>query len=131
MSLTVSDKFLPYDKRLKVRAQSLRKNATRWENKLWYECLKGSKPQFYRQRTIDHFIVDFYCPDSKLVIEIDGAQHQTLENAEYDLQREAILKSYGLKIIRFSNRQVEIDFENVKQVIYDNVNSRKGYECEF
>jgi very-short-patch-repair endonuclease len=67
----------------------------------------------HRQRPIDNFIVDFYCPQLKLVIEIDGESHY-LENAQiYDLERTQILEGYGLKVIRFTNEQVLNNLEGV------------------
>ena len=76
MSKLITTGFhLPYDPSNKNRGREMRKSATRCENKLWYECLKGMKPHFYRQKPLDHYIVDFYCPVLKLVIEIDGEYH--------------------------------------------------------
>ncbi|MGI2903098.1 endonuclease domain-containing protein [Tolypothrix sp. VBCCA 56010] len=66
-----------------------------------------------RQRPIDHFIVDFYCAAPKLVIEIDGESHFTQEGQMYDLERTRVLEGYGLRIVRFMNREVMNDFEEV------------------
>ncbi len=83
------------------------------EIKLWYSYLKNFKFKVLRQRPIDHFIVDFYCPSLKLVIEIDGDTHFTDEGKAYDKERTARLESYGLKVIRFTNSQVLRNFEAV------------------
>jgi len=79
MNLNNSDFHLPYNTALVARAKELRKNMTLAEKKLWYSYLKNFKFKVLRQRPIDHFIVDFYCPSLKLVIEIDGDTHFTDE----------------------------------------------------
>jgi len=117
--LIVSNNFFPYNPDNKQRAQDMRREGTRWENKLWRDCLKGRNPQFYRQRSIDHYIVDFYCPAAKLVIEVDGEYHATAEQSEYDRERTAVLSGYDLTILRFSNSDIDERFDEVKQVIYD------------
>ncbi|MDB9430567.1 endonuclease domain-containing protein [Microcystis aeruginosa CS-555/01A07] len=113
MNLNNSDFHLPYNTALVARAKELRKNMTLAEKKLWYSYLKNFKFKVLRQRPIDHFIVDFYCPSLKLVIEIDGDTHFTDEGKAYDKERTARLKSYGLKVIRFTNSQVLRNFEAV------------------
>ena len=70
---------LTYQKNLIPRAKELRANATRHENHLWYDFLRTYPIRFQRQKTIDRFIVDFYCHRAKLVIELDGSQHFTEE----------------------------------------------------
>ncbi|MBC1191085.1 MULTISPECIES: endonuclease domain-containing protein [Microcystis] len=113
MTLNNSDFHLPYNTALVARAKELRKNMTLAEKKLWYSYLKNFKFKVLRQRPIDHFIVDFYCPSLKLVIEIDGDTHFTDEGKAYDKERTARLESYGLKVIRFTNSQVLRNFEAV------------------
>ncbi len=76
MPLNNSDFHLPYNQKLITRAKELRKNATIPEKKLWQEYLRFLKPRFLRQRSIDNFIVDFYCASCKFVIEIDGGASQ-------------------------------------------------------
>ncbi len=97
---------LPYNPELVSRAKELRKNPTHTERKLWYDCLRKSEFTFLRQRPIDHFIVDFYCKELKLVIEIDGETHYTEHGKGYDKERTSILEGYGLKVIRFSNKDL-------------------------
>ncbi|MEI9476912.1 MAG: endonuclease domain-containing protein [Deltaproteobacteria bacterium] len=70
--------------------------------------------QFYRQKIIGNYIVDFYCPKAKLVIEIDGGQHYSEEGIVKDKIRDHYLKGLGLRILRFSDREV---FENSDGVI--------------
>jgi very-short-patch-repair endonuclease len=113
MTLNNSDFHLPYNTALVARAKELRKNMTLAEKKLWYSYLKNFKFKVLRQGPIDHFIVDFYCPSLKLVIEIDGDTHFTDEGKAYDKERTARLESYGLKVIRFTNSQVLRNFEAV------------------
>ena len=91
-------------------ARRLRREMTPAEKQLWYQYCCKSKHRFYRQRAIGQFIVDFYCPSAKLVIELDGSQHYTKDGKEYDSIRTDILECYHLTVIRFSNDQVTKDF---------------------
>jgi very-short-patch-repair endonuclease len=98
------------------KAKALRKNMTNSELKLW-EHLKGKKVmglRFRSQHPIDIFIADFYCHPMKLVIEVDGGIHKSIERREYDIGREAELDDWGIKVIRFSNEEIE---NNITQVI--------------
>ena len=108
---------LPYDKRKIPKARQLRRNMTPQERKLWYGFLSSYAIRFQRQKTIDRFIVDFYCHKAKLIVELDGSQHYSDEGIAYDQERSAVLERYGLKVIRFSNRQVDWEFYAVCQVI--------------
>lgn len=105
--------FTGYDKKLKSRADELRKNMTQQEWNLWYFYLKGHRLKWYRQRIIDRFIVDFYCHAAKLVIEIDGKQHYTEQGIAYDAERTQVLQEYGLKVLRYTNQQLECNFQEV------------------
>jgi very-short-patch-repair endonuclease len=90
------------------KANNLRKNLTQAEFILW-EQLKGKKVldlRFRPQHPIDIFIADFYCHPLKLVIEIDGAIHNTIDQKEYDINRVAKLNEWGIKVIRFTNDDV-------------------------
>jgi len=91
----------------------LRKNATPQEKKLWYRFLKFQKLHFYRQKPLDRFIVDFYCPKLKLVIELDGGHHLDEYQKGYDEERSEVLGSYGLQVIRFTNYQIDFEFNFV------------------
>jgi adenine specific DNA methylase Mod/very-short-patch-repair endonuclease len=104
---------LPYNPKLVEKARELRKNMTEAEKKIWYGFLKNFKYRVLRQRPIHHFIVDFYCPALKLVIEIDGEQHYTEEGKAYDEERRKILERYGLREIRFRNKEVMNEFDRV------------------
>jgi adenine-specific DNA methylase/very-short-patch-repair endonuclease len=112
-NLPYDSRFLPYNKKLVDRAKELRKNMTAAEKKLWHEYLKTLDERFWRQRPIDHFIVDFYCPSRYLVIEVDGDTHGTEEAEAYDAERTQILEAYGLKVLRFTNDEVLNNFEGV------------------
>lgn len=87
------------------------------ERRLWFYYLRNLKPRFLRQRPIDNYIVDFYCPDLNLVIEIDGETRFTEEGKGYDEERTRILEGYGLNVIRFLNADVMINLEGVSAEI--------------
>ena len=92
--------------KLTSNAQTLRKNMTKEEYKIWNQFLRCYKPRFHRQYVIGNYIADFYCHKAKLVVELDGAQHFTPEEQEYDQKRSEYLKAQGLKVVRFSNLDV-------------------------
>jgi very-short-patch-repair endonuclease len=101
------------------KAKALRNNMTGSEMKLW-EVLKGKKMlslRFRPQHPIDIFIADFYCHPIKLVIEIDGGIHQTIEQKEYDIGRTAELNNWGIEVIRFTNEEIELDINKVIEKI--------------
>ena len=101
------------NKNLKPTSQKLRKNATKEEYLLWYNFLRRYNPQFRRQYVIGNYIVDFYCHKAKLVVELDGSQHYSSEEMEYDKSRTAYLESQGLRVLRFSNLDILQQFQNV------------------
>jgi very-short-patch-repair endonuclease len=115
--LIFTGRYLPYNPRLIERARELRKHPTPAEKKLWYEFLRTFQYRFIRQHTIDNYIVDFYCPLLKLVIEIDGEQHYTEEGKTYDAERDGILAAYGLKVLRVANKEVMEDLPFVRRKI--------------
>ena len=104
---------LDYNKKNIALAKNLRKNATREEKHLWYDFLSKHEIGFQRQKAIDNFIADFYCHKAKLIIEIDGSQHYTEDGKQKDEYRTEILEKYGLKIIRFTNAQINSNFQGV------------------
>ena len=105
--------FTNYNFNLKENSRKLRQNMTSQERKLWYNFLKEYKVRFNRQRSIGSYIVDFYCSKAKLVIEIDGGQHYSEYIKIYDEKRSLFLKSLGLKVIRFTNLDIDNNFEGV------------------
>ncbi|MEB3249650.1 MAG: endonuclease domain-containing protein [Merismopediaceae bacterium] len=108
--------FLPYNPQLIARAREMRKNPTLAERKLW-GYLRNFPVKMWRQKPINQFIVDFYCPKLKLVIEVDGDSHFTQEGLVYDQERTQILENYGLKVVRFTNYEVLNNFEVVCEKI--------------
>ncbi len=109
--------MIDYKKRNIVLARNLRKNATRQENHLWYDFLLKYDVKFRRQKAIDNFIADFYCHKAKLIIEIDGSQHFTEQGRANDCFRTEMLERYDLKIIRFTNYQIDTNFRGVCEYI--------------
>ena len=102
---------------MRKRAQSLRTNATLEENTLWYQYLRTYPVQWNRQKVIGGYIVDFYCHQAKLVIELDGSQHYEKNAAVYDSVRKECLKGIGLKVIRFTNTDIKQRFRGVCEQI--------------
>ena len=106
-------------------SQVLRKNMTPEEKHLWYDFLRNSTVQFYRQKVIGNYIVDFYCPKAKLVIELDGAGHFTYEGHEQDKIRDAFMNEYkNLTVLRFSNSRIKYEFKQVCEEIADFIEAR-------
>lgn len=113
--------MLPYNKNLKQFARELRQNLTEAETHLWLRLRKRQikNCRFYRQRIICNYIVDFYCPDAKLVIEIDGGQHYTEPGLAKDAMRDLHLSDLGLIVMRVSAREIFENTEGVLQRIYE------------
>ena len=109
----------PYNPELKEKAKVLRKNMTFHEKYLWYNHLSKHKIRFQKQKIIDNYIVDFYCAKAGLVIEIDGDSHFWEGAKGYDNRRTMALERYGLKVLRFYNLDIEINFEAVCKIIDD------------
>ena len=89
-------------------ARELRKNQTPAEKVLW-ECLRDRKLaglKFYRQKPIDRYVADFYCPECKLVVEVDGDIHTDKNQKEHDLVRDDALSEFGITILRFRNGEI-------------------------
>ncbi len=99
-----------YNKGLVKNAQELRKNMTAEEKHLWYDFLKKLPLTSHRQKNIGNYIVDFYIPSARLVIEIDGIQHKEKEHLEADKQRDYDLKLLGNQVLRFSNFDIKMNF---------------------
>ena len=106
-------------------ARRLRREMTPQEQRLWYVFLRKYPVKFYKQRIIESFIVDFYCADARLVIELDGSQHYTEQGKAYDQERSQILREYGLYVLRFSNREIEMQFPEVCQKIRQTIEARR------
>ena len=115
----------PYNKNLKPVAQELRKNATRQENHLWYEFLREFRPRFTRQRIVGSYILDFFCPQVMLAVELDGSQHYEGEQIQYDNERTAFLNQFDIQVLRFSNLDVECNLNAVCKKIEETVALRR------
>ena len=98
---------------LKKNARELRKNQTKEERLLWNAFLSKYPMRFRRQYVIGNYIVDFYCHEAKMVVELDGSQHYGFDGMEHDRARSSYLESLGLLILRFSNLDVLRQFDNV------------------
>jgi very-short-patch-repair endonuclease len=103
----------------KKNARGLRKNLTDSENLLWSRLRR--KPlegvQFYRQKPIGRYIVDFFAPGAHLVIEVDGCQHMQEDHVKRDRERDEYLAGLGLQVLRFDSRQVLIETAAVVEII--------------
>ena len=113
--------MLFYNTKLKKYSQELRKNMTDAERLLWSRLRKKqlNNFQFYRQRIIGDFIVDFYCPKSKLIVEVDGGQHYQDEEGRRDEVRDDYMKKLGVKVLRVSDREVLKNLQGVVERIYE------------
>ena len=111
--------MLAYNKSLKQISRNLRRNMTDAETLLWSKLrgkqLKGC--QFYRQKIIDNYIADFYCPKAKVVIEVDGGQHYSIEGKE-DQMRDDYITKEGITVLRFSDREVLRNLDAVLEKIW-------------
>ena len=105
-------------------ARILRRNMTRQEKHLWYDFLRYYTVKIYKQRIIDDFIADFYCHSARLVIELDGSQHYTNQGKAHDAARTEILERYGIYVLRFSNKDVDENFDGVCRMIERVINER-------
>ncbi len=108
--------IIPVNPKLDKYAKNLRKNMTNEEKTIWYDFLNKITPRFHRQKIIGNYIVDFYCPKLKIIIEIDGVHHYDIENSIYDTERTKFLEGLGLSVIRFDNFDIKKDFG---MVVYD------------
>ena len=95
----------------------LRKNMTKEEKHLWYDFLKLLPQTINRQKVIGPYVVDFYCAGAKLVIELDGSQHYTNQGKVQDEVRTDVLEKYGIYVLRFSNKEIDENFEGVCKMI--------------
>ena len=120
--------FIFNDPDLKERRRELRKNSTPAEIELWKrlknKALGGRK--FRRQYSVGKFIIDFYCADERLGIELDGSMHFSPENIEYDNSRTEAIKNFNIRIIRFENYMIMEDIERVLEIIRSNFNTTPG-----
>ena len=115
------NKIIWYNPRLKPLARKLRSNSTRAEIRLWINIKNRVMGyQFHRQVPIDEYIVDFYCHELKLAIEIDGYTHDY--NYENDITRQERLEGLGIRIIRFNDEDVKKHLTDVLRVLQAAIN---------
>ena len=109
--------------KLTGNAKTSRRNMTKEERHLWYDFLKTLPITVNRQKVIGNYIVDFYIASSKLVIELDGSQHYEEKGVENDAKRDEYLNSSGIKVLRYSNLDVNQRFESVCEDILNEINT--------
>ena len=113
-----------HNPKLTSYARELRKNMTKEERQLWYCFLSQYSVRVLRQRVLYNYIVDFYCAKAKLVIELDGEQHYDVTAKNHDIIRDAKLESYGIKVLRFSNYELQKNFRGVCETIDNEIQQR-------
>lgn len=111
--------ILPYNSKLKEFARKLRNNSTRTEILLWQKLKRKQiySYDFHRQKPIDNYILDFFCNELMLGIEIDGYSHELIEVFEKDTKKTKKMNELGITILRFSDHQVLKEMENVLRAI--------------
>jgi very-short-patch-repair endonuclease len=116
---------LPYSANLKNFSRRLRSNMTDGENKLWSKIrmdqINGYR--FYRQKPLGNYIVDFYCPKAKLVVEVDGSEHLEESGVKHDVVRDTYLRNLGIRVLRFNNIEVLTNIQGVVESILSNMNN--------
>jgi len=110
-----------YNIKLKKHSQELRSNMTDAERILWSKVRKRQMKncQFYRQRVIGNYIVDFYCPKAKLITELDGGQHYCPDGIKEDNERDKYLRNLGSKVLRLSDKEIFENLDAVLERIYE------------
>ena len=122
--------MLQYNPNLRYISRRLRKGMTESEQALWLQLRRKQLlgVQFYRQKPIGNYVVDFYAPEAKLVIEVDGSQHQDASHTQNDAYRDEYLTSQGLIVLRFNNLQVLRERDAVLEVIHRTLQERLKQE---
>lgn len=116
-------------KKTKKQRQYLRNNMTKWEVRLWND-LKNKKMfgfKVRRQYGIDNLVIDFYCPELKLAIEVDGDAHYYQDKIEMDKRKDQRLHEEGIQLIRLKNKDLEEDYESTVIYLEDKFKAR-AYE---
>ena len=98
---------------LTIFSQKLRSNMTKEEKHLWYDFLKKLPQTLNRQKVIGNYILDFYCAEAKVAIELDGAQHYEQEAKKKDALRDEFLNQQGITVLRYTNIEVNNNFDGV------------------
>ena len=110
---------------LRGNAQRLRREMTKEERRLWFDCFKQMEETVKRQHVMGPYIMDFYCAAAKLVIELDGSQHYEEEGKQKDRKRDQYLEGLGLLVKRYSNSDINQRFSAVCEDIYETIQERK------
>jgi len=115
--------LLPFNRKLKPLARNLRSNTTDAEQLVWTKVRRKqiSDCQFYRQKNIGNYIVDFYCPKAKLILEIDGGQHYENDGIKKDLERDQYFQRLGFTVLRFSDIDVLKNINGVVERIQEHL----------
>ena len=113
-----------YNPKLKTNARALRKNLTKEERHLWYDCFKLLPVTVQRQKAIGPYIVDFYIASARIVIELDGSQHYEENHHQRDTQRDAYLNSLGCQVLRYSNADINDRFAGVCEDIMNHISAK-------
>ena len=113
--------MLPYNRNLKDNSKALRKNMTPEERHLWYDFLKRLPMQVHRQYRIEGYIVDFYIASLKIVIELDGIQHESYEGREKDAERDKKLGEWGITVLRYTNESIRNSFTAIATDILNHI----------
>lgn len=113
--------MLRYKPNLKKFAQNLRRTSTETEVVFWSRIRRKQVLgfQFYRQKPVGPYIVDFYCPRAKLIIEIDGSQHFEEKNEQKDKERDTYLQALGFTVLRFNNTEVCQNVDSAVEMVFD------------
>jgi very-short-patch-repair endonuclease len=117
--------MLPFDRKLKPLARTLRTKMTDAEQLIWSKIRRKQigGVQFYRQKNVGHYIVDFYCPKGKLIVEIDGGQHYESEGMKKDRERDRYFQMLGFTVLRFSDIDVLKNIDGVIERIQEYLKS--------
>jgi very-short-patch-repair endonuclease len=116
-----------YCKNLKLPSRDLRGNMTDAEQLLWSRLRRKQLHgvQFYRQKPLGPYILDFFAPGAGLVVEVDGSQHMEPDHLERDRQRDQCLAEEGLLVLRFNNREVLLETDAVLEQIAEEILRRR------
>ncbi len=115
-----------HNKKLTGVSKKLRREMTKEERHLWYDCLRDIPEMVHRQAPFGPYVVDFYIASAKIVIELDGGQHYEEAGLQQDLLRDQYLNNHGIQVLRYSNADIWNHFEGVCTDIMMHITSRKG-----
>lgn len=110
---------------LAERARYLRSHMTPEEKHLWYDFLRNCRYKFNRQYVLGNYIVDFYCPVLKFIIEVDGRQHYDEDARKYDAKRTAYAESFGITVFRVTNEQIHNNFPACCSILRNKMEDRR------